>query len=124
MTSVWQTIRALRSSPPGLASDEGRRNVFSAALQQSQELMQAARSVGHATSPILLFYGLSQAGRAIAAAFGKDRWEIRGHGLAIVTDRREAIGDVAIEPRPGRQDAFGVVADALGSESLTAPITL
>src|SRR4051794_14914567 len=121
MLSVWHTLRALRADPPGLASDGERREVFSAALQQSQELMEAARGVGHATSPILLFYGLSQAGRAIAASRGQDRWLIHGHGLRINPTPEQRVGDLTIDPRPSRSDAFGVVADALDSETLTAP---
>jgi hypothetical protein len=42
--------------------------VYVAALQQAEQLFHAAREAGFASSPLLLFYGLSQAGRAIAAA--------------------------------------------------------
>lgn len=62
-----------------------RKVVFGAALEQAEQLFAAAESVTPATSPLLLFYGLSQAGRAVAAAaVGKDnadKWQLRGHGI-------------------------------------------
>jgi hypothetical protein len=55
--------------------------VFGAALQQFEELMDAAASVGYAARPLPLFYAISQAGRAIAAVHADDPWELSGHGL-------------------------------------------
>lgn len=45
-----------------------RRRTYVMALEQAEQMFHAAHSVGPATSPLLLFYGLSQAGRAVAAA--------------------------------------------------------
>jgi hypothetical protein len=47
-------------------------------------MFMAAAAVGPATQPLLLFYGLSQAGRAIAAAARAatgDTWRLIGHGV-------------------------------------------
>ena len=48
-------------------------------------MFRAASTVGSATRPLLTFYGLSQAGRAIAAAAAKTEpgkgWSLQGHGL-------------------------------------------
>jgi YaaC-like protein len=82
--AVWRDVRALRHQPPGLAARGDRRRVFGAALEQAEQLFTTAASAGHASRPISLFYGLSQAGRAIAAAstlaIGAD-WKLRGHGI-------------------------------------------
>ncbi|MCX5151640.1 YaaC family protein [Streptomyces sp. NBC_00320] len=37
-------------------------------MEQAQQMFKAAEVVGPQTRPLLVFYGLSQAGRAIAAA--------------------------------------------------------
>lgn len=53
-------------------------------------MFRAAAGTGTATRPLLVFYGLSQAGRAIAAASrrlgGDDDWQLRGHGISTVAD--------------------------------------
>ena len=76
-------VRALRASPPGLATDGDRRRVFGAALEQFEQLLRAAEVSGPASAPLPLFYALSQAGRAIAAARMTDpqRWDYFGHGI-------------------------------------------
>jgi hypothetical protein len=50
------------------ASDAARRHVFTASLEQGQQLMEAAAVTGYAVKPILAFYGLSQLGRSMAAS--------------------------------------------------------
>jgi hypothetical protein len=62
----WRAVRAKRSRPPGLA-DQERRDVFQAALAQSEELWDAAATSGPASRLLPLFYCLSQAGRAVCA---------------------------------------------------------
>ncbi|MDN3360123.1 hypothetical protein [Actinomadura sp. DC4] len=84
---VWWQIRATRSAPPAAAAARrDRRRTYLAALEQAEQLMRAADSVRPASSPLLLFYGLSQAGRAIAAAASDltaDAWRLDGHGIRI-----------------------------------------
>lgn len=120
-------MQALRSSPPGKAgTDPERRLVFGAALQQCGELLAAAGASGPASAPLPLFYALSQAGRAIAAARCPDaRWDFKGHGLMIKEDTSN-IGASLVIPKPHKtgSDAFSVVADATGSGVLTASIEL
>ena len=82
--AVWPYLRALRYEPPGGASG-ARAEVFGSALEQAQQLFAAA-SVDYASRPILVFYGLSQAGRAIAAcatAGGMSDWQLKGHGIKV-----------------------------------------
>lgn len=76
-------IRATRASPPHYANGEqDRRQVYGAALAQFDELVAAARAAGAASRPLPLFYALSQAGRAIAAAHAEPPWQLRRHGLS------------------------------------------
>ena len=79
---VLRELRATRAAPPGKAAhDDERRAIYNAALQQFEELLDAARAVGPASRPIPLYYALNQASRAIVAASG-DVASIDGHGLA------------------------------------------
>ena len=120
-------VRALRARPPGKANRGRRRRVFAAALQQFDELLGASRGAGPASAPLPLFYALSQAGRAIAAARCADdkRWEFAGHGLTAAY-ATEAIGSTTItrDTREARRDAFSVVGDATHSPPLTRPVTV
>lgn len=101
--------------------------MFSAALQQSEDLFEAARAVGPLARPIPLFYALSQAGRAIAAAWLAKEWQIGEHGLTEVrTDdawKASGILNFKIQPQK-RHGAFGAVAESLGFVGLTGPVEL
>jgi hypothetical protein len=49
-------------------------------------MFNSAASTGYAARPVLLFYGLSQAGRAISAAstaVGNDAYRLSGHGIEM-----------------------------------------
>jgi hypothetical protein len=127
--SAWQSIRLLRSHPPHLAQgDKDRTEVFTAALEQSEQLMRAAEGMGYASKPLPLFYSLSQAGRAIAAARLDDpAWRLRGHGLAV-GDSENPITETVITSQPmseknklkyGRTDSFAGVSAAVGSAVLS-----
>nr|WP_225846889.1 YaaC family protein [Streptomyces sp. HPF1205] len=54
-------------------------------MEQAQQMFHAAEGAGPQTRALLIFYGLSQAGRAIAAAAVdlKDQasWNLNGHGI-------------------------------------------
>jgi hypothetical protein len=120
-------LRELRASPPELAATSGeRREVFSAALEQFEELLDAAARIGPASSSLPLFYALSQAGRAIAAALAVDPWEPHGHGLTVKPDRSAlAMTTIApTQPSDPPRDSFRVVAGAVGSGVLTGAVTL
>src|SRR4051812_39627121 len=101
---AWRSIRALRAAPPLLARDGERRAVFSAALQQSEELFAAAAKAGPASKPLPLFYALSQAGRAIAAAHNAaETWRIAGHGLTVTAPPSD-IRKTSVKARPKKSD--------------------
>ncbi|MEU4424841.1 hypothetical protein AB0F81_29835 [Actinoplanes sp. NPDC024001] len=128
----WQMIRSLRSAPPGAAHRPGseRGRTFSASLEQAEQLFLAARSVGPATSPLLIFYGLSQAGRAIAAAAsGRENangWKLVGHGITNGNEELITPGSIAslqlLNQRRG--GSFTRLAEILGAASLPTPVTL
>lgn len=119
-------LRATRADPPGLAAtDEERRAIFAASLQQAEDLFEAAASVGPFARPLPLFYAVSQAGRAIAAARTPVGWRVAGHGLT--EDRSSnawASGNLKLfrvrpQSNPG---VFGAVAEALGVKGLTGSV--
>jgi hypothetical protein len=124
-------LRALRASPPGLARPAGeRKNVLAAALGQFDELLTAAEAVGPASAPLLLYYALNQAGRAVAAAREADPelWRPRSHGLKV-SDPPASIEDTLITPEKAPQgkrprDMFRVISDVVGSSHLTSDVTL
>lgn len=110
----------MRAEPPGFAHEDRRREVFTAALQQAEELHGAASITGYASRPLPLFYALSQGGRAIAAARnGGEDWELRGHGLRARTE--STVGLTRLSPQPG---AFAVVSRVTKSATLGKDITL
>jgi hypothetical protein len=120
-------IRRTRSAPPGRASENGRRETYGAALAQFDELMTAAQAVGPAARPLPLFYALSQAGRAIAAAHAEDPGVLRGHGITAGNLPSGQVLDVTVEVNgtSGRTvDSFGSVARATGSEVPTQTVSL
>lgn len=115
---AWERLRASRSDPPGRANTGSRRKTYSAALEQAQQLFQAAAVVGSATRPVPVFYGLSQAGRAIAAAAwslkGQD-WRLDSHGIKT-TGFHLTFPDIEIRTDPpGTQGSFVKVSEVLDS---------
>lgn len=95
-------IQALRAAPPRFATDSGaRRRVFGAALGQWDALLGASAEVAPVASPILLFYALSQAGRAVCAAnISGQPWRSSSHGLKI-GDPGSTIGETIVTPDGG-----------------------
>jgi hypothetical protein len=100
-----------------------RKRTFRAALQQFEELLDAAETVGPASRPLLLFYALSQAGRAITAARGSMPWELRGHGLTW-KEGSQPLLERTIEAESTGEDSFHRVAETIGSGVLTGPVEL
>lgn len=120
--STWRRIRALRHSPPSAANRGKRRQVFAAALEQAEQLFRASAAVGSASRPLTLFYGLSQAGRAIAAARAVGAsWQLRGHGIRV-----DGLGEGLLELRlmDHGKGSFTQLASILSSPSLSRPVTL
>lgn len=91
------------------------------ALEQAQQQFAAAERIGYESRPLNLFYGLSQAGRAIAAGSrllgrGTDhQWQANGHGLKY--DIRVPSGVLAtpIKQDPSTRDLFSRVSIAIDS---------
>ncbi|WP_372511260.1 YaaC family protein [Lentzea californiensis] len=85
-------LRSLRWNPPGRATRGHRKDTFGAALEQAEQLFTAASNVGPASRPLLAFYGISQAGRAVAAAAGNvdnKGYRISGHGIRVANNMEE-----------------------------------
>jgi len=117
---AWSALRALRTATPGLAVRADRRRVFSSALEQAEQLFGAAASVGVATKPLLAFYGLSQAGRAVAAVHAADAWRLSGHGIRAgrIDGRGKPLAELTVDPEAG--GSFGRLVNVL--ESSTVPV--
>lgn len=69
----WRTIRSLRADPPArirdvLDGEKSRRTTFQMSLEQAQQQFRAASAIGYESRPLNLYYGIAQAGRALAAA--------------------------------------------------------
>ena len=116
--------------PPGrAASDSERRGVFSAAIGQFDELLDAAKAVGPASRPLPLYYALNQAGRAIAAALlSPDRpWRPSVHGLSIRGPKDGALQDTTITPQKtsdNRPGSFDLLAEVVYGTRLTSSTKL
>ena len=117
-------LQALRADPPGWATSGARRGVFGAALEQWDALHSASAEVVPAASPILLFYALSQAGRAVCAANIRGQpFQSRGHGLRI-GDPAGEIGATPVVPEGSANTSFAMFCRATGSAGLTGATTL
>jgi hypothetical protein len=83
----WNQLRMLRADPPtAVRKLNDRRKTFAAGLEQGEQLWKAAESMAAEARPIVLFYGLSQVGRAIVAALHPNHtgWRYEtSHGLTF-----------------------------------------
>lgn len=122
-TRTWSELRQTRSALPGAARDNVRRGeTFTAALEQAEQLFRAAADSPPATSPLLLYYGISQLGRALAAAspiLDNNEYQLRGHGLSSPENSwtKFRLENVKVGP-PKKQKqpaAFQRVAEVLGA---------
>jgi hypothetical protein len=126
---AWQMLRSLRSAPPGGAKKGDRKATFNAALEQAEQFFTAATDVGAATRPVLIFYGLAQAGWAVAAADGAtpgNRWRLPG-GHGITTDPVQNTVNGRLSDFALRDDgcgSFTKLADVLSAASLPKPTPL
>lgn len=123
-------LRGTRARPPAHAVEDDRRVVYSAALEQFDELMSGAAVAGRASRPLPLFYALSQAGRAIAAALASEHWILRGHGLTAPNLDVSNVLDLQVRPNARASgsgqtiDSFSGVASATGSDCPTRTMAL
>lgn len=121
---TWFRLRERRSSlhtRSKVNDTSARKQTFAAAMAQFEEQFTAARVVTAATRPLNLYYGLAQAGMAIAAAHSPDPWSFSRHGLRL-GDRNVALAEMMVGPEG--DGAFQKVAAATGSPGITAPVSL
>lgn len=133
-TQSWRRIRQLRSAPPEHV--DGRRvETFTRSLEQAQQQFVASEHVSVESRAINLFYGLSQAGRAIACAYAPQgsSFKLTGHGIAC-----PSLDDVTVENFPrmqvkgkgkpysqtGRSESFTTLAHYFQCDNLQSPIVL
>ncbi|MFJ3793921.1 YaaC family protein [Kitasatospora sp. NPDC090091] len=128
--AAWADLRATRHSPPGYALRGGRKAVYVAGLEQAEQLFTAAAHVGYATRPLLVFYGLSQAGRALAAtapAPPGPGWKLSSHGLSA-PDLSGTLPDLPIVQTDKDGGSFTSLSQLLNSAPIPSgkanPITL
>ncbi|WP_433269640.1 YaaC family protein [Actinosynnema sp. CS-041913] len=134
--NYWQYLRRMRSAPPSSTrGSDARRGTFSAALEQAEQLYVAASRVDMESKPILLYYGIYQAGRAIAAVNpdAAAPWQLQGHGLKAPglseRDRTERVLranllDGVIRGTGRAHEAFPNIAKILNSPDLTCEVQL
>jgi hypothetical protein len=126
-STAWRMIRSLRHQPPGSATRGERARVFDAALEQSEQLIKAAAAVGPQSSPLLLFYGLSQAGRAISAAatsVSNKEYKLARHGIStrnLSNMKNSTLADLIVAPQAG---AFSQMATLLNSSDFSESVRI
>jgi len=117
-TRYWRRLRWLRANPPGYASrNKERRETFTTALEQAEQLVRSAADLGPETRPINLFYGLSQGTRAVVAArepSDKDFW-LSNHGIAYRGNLDRSIANIEVEQLDTPGGSFTALARLLRS---------
>ena len=108
------------------SGDPARRRTYVFALEQAEQMFRAAATVGVATRPLQVFYGLSQAARAIAAAasgLSGDGWELAGHGIRCdALTLRGPLPDIRLESgKAGGKASFTRISELLGSPLWGSP---
>jgi hypothetical protein len=122
-------LRSLRAQRPTWAQPEARARAFGAGLEQAEQLWRASETVGPIVSPLLLFYGLTQAGRAICAAgMPASAWrpaESHGPAFELTLPKSGANMDLAkVLMKLGGGGLVQQVARILDSPVLEGPATL
>ncbi|WP_246571682.1 YaaC family protein [Streptomyces tauricus] len=117
---LWRWLRGTRWKPPKAATmDLERRETYVFALEQAEQMFRAAATAGPATQPLLIFYGLSQAGRAIMAAapVKGDQWRLVGHGISQEPKGfAGTLADISITTfKAGSRGSFVRLSEALDS---------
>ncbi len=121
----WRRVRARRAEPLALAGQaDDRKQVFQSALAQAEELWDAAAVVGPASRPLPLFYCVSQAGRAVCAAWTSgNEWRPKAHGLKRRESDEQAPGarvfDYATKVASGARGSYRMVASATRSRTFS-----
>jgi YaaC-like Protein len=122
-------MRSLRADRPRFAARGARARTFGAGLEQAEQLWLASQNVGAIASPLLLFYGLTQAGRALCAAgIPGAAWEgAHRHGLHFQLTAPAEGSPLELRNVGVRTDDEGLVnqvADVVGSPVLSDSASL
>lgn len=88
-------------------------------MKQAQQFFTTSESAGYEIKPILLYYGLNQAVRALAAMGIKQKqgWEFSSHGLTCKNIDQNP-GLAGLEVVDSGQGAFQALGDLVGSPTL------
>lgn len=122
----WRALRRRRAAQPVPAADTDsdgdgvRAETFRSSLEQAEQQFAAAAVVGYDSRALNLFYGLSQAERAIAAVAPGGRWELSGHGIGADLNATEALGLQLKPRRAGGSGNFVRVSELLNSDAPAA----
>lgn len=117
-------LRLLRSRRPQRAAKGERGQTFTASLAQAEQLWLAGASVPPDSRPLLWYYGLAQAGRALCAGANIRRWQPpAAHGLRFVL--ADSIGSgsqglIEAEVEPRGDGLVQTVASILNSPVLSS----
>ena len=116
---TWYDLRKLRVNPPGLAAKGRRKRILTTALAQFEQLTESASRADLTARPILIFYGLAQAGQALVSAYSRDQ-PTAGHGLKYPSgDGVAHCLKAKILPTSERPGTIQAVASAIGSPMLS-----
>lgn len=91
------------------------------ALEQAQQQFDSASKIGYESRPLNLFYGLSQAGRAVAAGSpllgggAEHQWQATGDGLKFDPAVPQGVFATPVRQETGPRDLFSRASIALGS---------
>lgn len=121
----WEYLQRIRSKQPAAASEGDRSQTFQAALGQFEALFTAARQVSNESRPILLFYGVSQAVRAVAAAapaLRNEQYLLRGHGQKVSDLTQKDVR--ALTCKLEKTGSLPTLMDLLGMERWQSPVGL
>ena len=125
-SEAWRDIRSIRAEPTGplratLHESAPRGEEFHMALEQSQQQFAAAQHIGYESRPLNLFYGLCQAGRALAAGSQNlgpsvcQEWQGSGHGLKFDVGFEGGLWMTPIKLQTSDRDLFSRVSIATTS---------
>lgn len=124
----WRRIRRLRTHPPSRVTTE-RRATYAASLEQAEQQFEAAARVAPESRAINLFYGLSQAGRAIACAYAGagEAYELRLHGITnknLDDISSKSFPSLTVHTTGGPNSSFRRLSELTGSASLDKPVEI
>jgi hypothetical protein len=129
----WRRLRLFRSEFLSVGGVGDLHSLFTSALHQAEQQFRAARTVGYESRPLNLFYGLSQAGRAVAAAAslcGSTPAELNGHGIKCTNlgdfrmGRVPHLAGLKVRSEDSTRASFSVLSNILQSQDLRTPTDL